>query len=83
MTTLIACAVLDVKVAAFSPPMFVRSKAEAIRSFLDATSDPNIAISKHPGDYQLFCLGSFDDQTGRLEPATVPELLIAGESAVR
>ena len=77
MSILIACAVLDQKVGAFSPPMFVRSKGEAIRSFLDACADPQVSISKHPEDYQMYCLGSFDDQTGALVSVT-PELLVHG-----
>lgn len=77
MSTLIACAVMDQKVGAFFAPIFVRSKQEAVRGFLDACDDPNLAIGKHPGDYQLYCVGSFDDQTGALVSVT-PELLMQG-----
>lgn len=78
MSLLIACAVLDTKVGAYAPPFFVRSKAEAIRSFLDACKDPQVSISKHPEDYRLFLVGSFDDLTGHLDPS-LPEVLCQGE----
>lgn len=79
MSVLAAVAVLDIKGGFFSPPMFVRSKGEAIRSFLDACADNNTTLSKHPTDYQLFLLGSFDDHSGMLV-SQVPEMLIAGEA---
>lgn len=79
MSMLIAVAVLDQKVGAFSPPMFVRSRGEGIRSFLDACGDPKTSLHSHPEDYQLFVLGSFEDSTGALVPQT-PELLVAGEA---
>lgn len=78
MSTLLVCAIMDSKVGAFSPPMYFRSKGEAVRSFLDALSDQSTTLSKHPRDYQMFLVGSFDDQTGLLTPATI-EMLHAGE----
>lgn len=78
MATLLVCAIMDSKVGAFSPPMYFRSKGEAVRAFLDALSDTSTTLSKHPRDYQLFLLGTFDDQSGGLV-ATTAELLLAGE----
>lgn len=77
MTTLLVCAIMDSKVGAFSPPMYFRSKGEAVRSFIDALSDNQTTLSKHPRDYQLFHLANFDDQNGRMEPITA-EMLYAG-----
>lgn len=78
MSTLLVCAIMDAKVGAFSPPMYFRSKGEAVRSFLDALSDSQTSLSKHPRDYQMFLVGTFDDQTGHLTPVTI-EMLHAGE----
>lgn len=79
MATMLICAVRDSAVGAFSPPMYFRSKGEAIRSFLDALADANTSLSKHPRDYQMFHLGSFDDQNGMISPVTI-EMLHAGEA---
>lgn len=59
-----AFSVYDNKAGFYMAPFFLQSTAEGIRSFTDAANDPHIAISKHPEDYTLFELGSFDDQTG-------------------
>lgn len=78
MSTLLVCAIMDSKVSAFSPPMYFRTKGEAVRAFLDALKDTGTVLSKHPRDYQLFLLGTFDDSSGLLSPVTA-ELLMAGE----
>lgn len=61
---LFAYAIRDKKVEAFMPVFYVRAKGEAIRHFMDACSDKNSPFSKHPGDYELFELASYDDVSG-------------------
>ncbi|QCQ84806.1 nonstructural protein [Blackfly microvirus SF02] len=61
---LIICSVFDSKVGAFSPPFFVKTRGEAIRSFTDACKDSSLPFTKHPADYRLFFLGEFDDVSG-------------------
>lgn len=78
MSLLVVSAVRDQKVSAFGPPMFTRTKAEAVRMFLDACADGGSLLSKHPTDFQLYMIGSFDDQTGVLESANPLELLVTG-----
>lgn len=78
MSTLLVCAIMDSKVGAFSPPMHFRSKGEAVRAFLDALKDDNTTLSKHPRDYQLFLIGTFDDLNGALGQDKI-EMLMAGE----
>lgn len=70
---LIACAVFDSKVGAYSPPFFVKTKGEAIRSFTDACRDDKVPFAKHPADYRLFFLGEFDDNSGLLSGLSKPE----------
>lgn len=59
--------VYDAKVEAYMQPFFSRSTGEAVRSFQDISSDPNHMISKHPEDFFLYHLGTFDDQTSVIE----------------
>ena len=60
----IAFTVLDKAAGAFLPPFFVHSEKMAIRSFSDVVSDENHQFNKHPEDYSLHRIGTFDDNSG-------------------
>lgn len=59
--------VFDSKVGAYLPPIFMRSRGEALRMFEAAVRDGNHDFAKFSSDYTLFHLGSFDDSTGLVE----------------
>lgn len=59
--------VYDVKAQANMTPFFMQSTGQAVRAFEDTVNDPKSAFNKHPEDYTLFEIGTFDDQTGTLE----------------
>lgn len=61
------CAVRDRQMAAFGQPIFVPTTGIAIRSFADEINNPQSEMHKHPDDYDLYHLGTFDDDTGRFE----------------
>jgi len=65
---LLAFAVFDSKAEAYLRPFFAETQGLALRSFVDAIQDPNSPMGKHPEDYTLFCIGSYHQGTGRLEP---------------
>ena len=52
----------DSKAQAFFPPFYLHNQAMATRQFGDMVNDPESNISKHPADYTLFTLGTWDDQ---------------------
>lgn len=56
-------AVFDSAVGTFAPPMALRSRGEAIRSFTDACKDPQSVLARHPSQFRLFYLGEYDDST--------------------
>lgn len=58
--------VWDCKTEAFMQPFFMQARGAALRSFADTCNDKDHAFNKHPADYTLFHLGSFDDGTGKL-----------------
>jgi hypothetical protein len=66
----IILSVKDTAAQAFGRPMFVPTAALAVRSFRDEVnrSDANNEMFKHPDDFELYELGSFDDSTGLIEP---------------
>lgn len=65
---LVAWSIYDVKVEAYSAPLCSRTYGEAERVYTDIVSDPQGQYAKHKEDYQLFVVGTFDQNTGLLEP---------------
>lgn len=61
-------AVYDKAVQAFSRPMFVRARGEALRSFMDECGNEKSELWKHSSDYSLFYLGTFDELSGVVDP---------------
>lgn len=64
---LVIVAVEDVKAEAYMNPVPFQSKGQAVRSFADGVNggDAN-GMAKHPEDYRLWFIGSFDPQSGKL-----------------
>jgi len=74
------CAIFDVAAGVYSRPFFCGSKGLAVRMFQDevgrdAADNP---MFKHPQDFRLFYLGTFDDNSGVFNGVKVPELLFNG-----
>ncbi len=63
-------AVFDSKCAAYMQPFYFPNTGQALRAFQDLANDPTSMIAKHPLDFTLFSLGTYDDVTG--EHATAP-----------
>lgn len=59
-------AVYDLKACAFFQPFFSGQSGSAIRGFGDSVNDGKSPFGAHPEDYQLFELGTFDDNVGTL-----------------
>jgi hypothetical protein len=70
-----AFAVLDTKASAFMAPVFMPTPGLMIRAFSDAVNNPQHDFNKHPGDYRLACIGSFDPDSGVLTGLDKPEWL--------
>lgn len=72
--------VFDAKAEAFNLPQFVQSVGTGVRGFTDAVNDvrKETDLSRHPEDFQLFHLGTFEDSDARFELFQVPKLLVAG-----
>lgn len=74
MARFVVCAVKDKVVGCFMQPFFARSIGEAQRSFGDAVADPKMDFGKHPDDYELFELGTWDD-SGIIERVPSPNMI--------
>ncbi len=72
------CSIHDTAAQAYMTPMFFQSRGQAIRSFSDAVNDGKSDFYKHPEDYTLFHLGSFNERTGSIDIAPAPAVLTTG-----
>lgn len=69
-------AVFDQKASAYLAPFFMPATGMALRAFADTVNDPKTSMYRHPGDFELFELGTFDPSSGRVEAKDNPEYLI-------
>jgi len=74
--------VYDLKACMYLQPFFDGSSGSAIRAFGDAAQDGKCPIALHPSDYQLFELGTFDDNSGALTSILPMKLLCAASDFV-
>lgn len=68
-------AVWDSKALAFMQPFFSNSTGAAVRAFADVANEDRSPIAKHPGDYQLYEIGTFNDLDGIMN-SLVPNKLL-------
>lgn len=78
---LLMIAVRDHKTAQFANPMFLITKAHAIRTFADAVNEKseNNQLNLHPEDFEIFQIGTYDTDTGEVTPTKPTSLATAAE----
>lgn len=64
--------IYDSAISTWLTPMYARNKGEMLRNFADAVSDPQSKLAKHPGDYSLFEIGTFDDDKCKFDLLKAP-----------
>lgn len=64
--------VYDSKTAAYLPPFFMQTKGQALRAIGDCANDREHTFHKHPEDYTLFYLGTYDDVSSKFEIEATP-----------
>lgn len=79
------CCVRDVRGGVFGNPFFVTSIGMAMRQFEDEVNRPEETntMYKHPEDFELYHLGTFDSRTAQLVSYESPLQLSEGRSCVR
>ena len=60
-------AIYDQKAHAYARPFFLQTEGLAIRELKDAANDPNTSIGRHPEDYTLFCMGTYNEVSGHFD----------------
>lgn len=77
-------AVRDRAADVFGQPNFVASIGGAIRAFGDQINnkEPNNALAAHPDDFDLYELGTYDDETADFN-VHAPRQIAIGKDLVR
>jgi len=57
--------IFDSKANAYLTPFFLHNEQMAIRVFRDCVNEPTHQFGKHPEDYTLFKIGSWDDDKSK------------------
>lgn len=57
----------DSKTETYSQPFVQMTDGQATRTVADMVNNPEHPIGKHPEDYVLFRIGTFEDNEGKIE----------------
>lgn len=74
--TLKMYSIRDAKSESFNPPFFQPTHGVAERAFKELVNDPKSNANKYPEDYDLYYLGEYDDNTGKLAAKDTPEHMV-------
>lgn len=66
----------DSKAENYLQPFFNKTHGEAERNFRELARDDKSIVSKYPEDYDLYFLGTYDDNSGKLSPADTPQHVV-------
>jgi len=68
-------AVFDVKAEAYGTPMAFQNDALASRAVGMAAMDSDSMLCNSPGDFNLHCLGEYDNNTGVINAPATPRFV--------
>jgi len=60
--------VFDRKAKIYNTPVFLHNTGVACRAFGELANNPDHQYGKHPGDYELWEIGIYDDSAALVEP---------------
>jgi len=69
-------AIRDSKSESYNQPFFNHTHGEAERNFAQLASDPKSTVNQFPEDFDLFYLGTYNDQTGEISPLQTPQHVV-------
>lgn len=78
-----AYCIYDRKALVYHAPFFAVADGAAARSFSDLANDANTTVGRHPADYILYRVGTFDDAIGNLLPETAVHIADAATLVAR
>lgn len=78
-----AYSIYDVKALQYHSPWFQHTDGLAVRALMDIVNEPGNNISRHPRDYTLYEVGTWDDTAGVFTPLTPARFVSDAVSLVR
>lgn len=66
----------DTKGEVYNTPFFNLTHGEAERNFRGLVNDEKSTVNKYPEDFDLYYIGEFDNQSGKLIARDTPEHII-------
>lgn len=67
----------------FLSPTFEVNDAVAMRNFEHAVVNSDSVLFSHARDFDLYKIGTFDSDTGKILPLELPIILCSGSSCMR
>lgn len=58
--------IFDTKAKMYNKPFYLQNDNIAKRAFSDLANDPQTDVFKHPTDFQLFKVGTYEDTTAEI-----------------
>lgn len=71
-----AYSIRDAKTEIFNTPFFNNTHGEAERNFKSTVNDERSQICKYPEDFDLYFLGDYDTNTGKMSPLDTPQHMV-------
>lgn len=65
----------------YNPPFYARTAGQAQRDFDHMIQNGEGAAQAHPGDFELYMLGTYNDETGEFNIMAHAELIRRGKDA--
>lgn len=78
-----AYSIFDNKALVYSPPFFTQTNGSAVRMLTDTANDTTTSIGRHPNDFILYCVGTYDDQNGMMTPHSPLEHIVDAAALLR
>lgn len=75
-----AFSVRDQKGEIFHTPFFKKTHGEAERDFAQLCSDPKSTVAQFPEDFDLYYVGTYDDQKGTFQSLDTPQHMLKAVS---
>lgn len=63
----------DSKVGTYHPPIFQKTHGEAERNFTTIAKDDKTQVGQYPEDFDLFYIGDYEDNSGKVSPLDTPQ----------
>lgn len=73
----------DAKAEIFHPPFYKATHGEAERDFRVLANDSKGQISQFPEDFDLYYLGEYNDQEGKMVPLDTPQHVVKAVHCVK